>query len=45
MDFVVAIKAHRQEELRLIEPISKPPPPMMNLTGYARAYLAEGVEG
>jgi len=31
----VAIKAHRQEELYLIEPVPKSPPPVVNLAGYA----------
>jgi hypothetical protein len=46
MDLMMTLKAHRQEELNLIEPIPKPSPPMMNLARHlALAYLADWVVG
>ena len=42
---MMAVEAHRQEELGLIEPVPESPPPMMNLASHARAYLAKRVEG
>jgi len=41
MNFVVALKAHGQEELCLVQPISKPTPAVMHLACHlATAYLA-----
>jgi hypothetical protein len=46
VDFVMALKAHRQEELYLVEPIPKPSSPMMNLARHlALAYLADWIVG
>jgi len=42
MDFVMALKANRQEKLNLIQPIPKPPSPMVNLARHlALANLAD----
>jgi hypothetical protein len=42
MDLMMALEAHRQEKLNLIEPIPKPPSPMVNLARHlALAYLAD----
>jgi len=39
---MMAIKANRQEKLYLVEPIPKPPPPMVNLARHlALANLAD----
>jgi len=39
---MMALKANRQEKLYLVEPISKPPSPMVNLARHlALAYLAD----
>jgi hypothetical protein len=44
MDSMMALEAHRQEELNLIEPIPKPPPPMVNLACHlAPAHLADWI--
>jgi len=46
MDFVMALKANRQEKLNLIQPIAKSSPPMVNLACHlASAYLADWVVG
>jgi len=46
MDFLMALKANSQEELNLIEPISKPSSPMVNLACHlASAHLADWVVG
>jgi hypothetical protein len=46
MDFVMALKAHRQEKLNLVQPITKPSSPMVNLTRHlASAHLADWVVG
>jgi hypothetical protein len=46
VDFVMALEAHRQEKLHLIEPISKPSSPMVNLACYlALADLADWIVG
>jgi hypothetical protein len=46
MDSMVALKANSQEELNLIEPIPKPPSPMVNLARHlALAHLADWVIG
>jgi hypothetical protein len=40
----MALEAHRQEELNLIQPIPEPPPPMVNLACHlAPAYLADWI--
>jgi hypothetical protein len=42
MNLNVALKANRQEKLNLIQPIPKPPSPMVNLARHlALAYLAD----
>jgi hypothetical protein len=42
MDFVMALKANRQEKLNLIKPIPEPPSPMVNLARHlALANLAD----
>jgi hypothetical protein len=42
MDLMMAFKTHRQEELYLVEPIPKPPSPMVNLARHlALANLAD----
>ena len=44
MDSMMALEAHRQEKLYLIQPISKPPSPMMNLARHlAPAHLADWI--
>ena len=44
MDSMMALKTHRQEELNLIQPIPKPPPPMVNLACHlAPAHLADWI--
>ena len=44
MDSMMALEAHRQEKLNLIEPIAKPSPPMVNLARHlAPAYLADWI--
>ena len=44
MDFVMALEAHRQEELNLIQPIPKPSSPMVNLARHlAPAHLADWI--
>jgi hypothetical protein len=44
MNFMMALKAHRQEKLYLVEPIPKPSSPMMNLARhFALAYLADWI--
>jgi hypothetical protein len=44
MDLMMAFKAHRQEELHLVEPIPKPSSPMMNLACHlALADLADWI--
>jgi hypothetical protein len=46
MDFVMALKANSQEKLNLIQPITKPPSPMMDLARHlASAHLADWVIG
>jgi hypothetical protein len=46
MDLMMAFKAHRQEKLYLVEPISKPSSPMMNLARHlAMAHLADWIVG
>jgi len=46
MDFMMALKAHRQEKLHLVEPIPKPSSPMVNLARHlASAYLADWIVG
>jgi hypothetical protein len=42
VNLMMAIKAHRQEKLYLVEPIPKPSSPMVNLARHlALAYLAD----
>ena len=44
MDSMMALETHRQEELNLIQPIPKPPPPMVDLARHlAPAYLADWI--
>jgi len=44
MDLMVALKAHRQEKLYLIEPIPEPSSPMVNLACHlALADLADWI--
>jgi hypothetical protein len=44
MDFVMALKANRQEKLYLVEPIPKPSSPMVNLACHlATAHLADWI--
>jgi hypothetical protein len=46
MYFMMALEAHRQEELYLVEPITEPSSPMVNLARHlALAYLADWVVG
>jgi hypothetical protein len=46
MDLMMALKAHRQEELYLIEPIPEPSSPMVNLACHlALADLADWIIG
>jgi len=46
MDLMMALEAHRQEKLNLIQPISKPSSPMVNLARhFALANLAYRVVG
>ena len=41
---MMALEAHRQEKLNLIEPIPKPPPPMVDLARHlAPAHLADWI--
>jgi hypothetical protein len=44
MDLMMALEAHRQEELNLIEPIPEPSSPMVNLACHlASAHLADWI--
>ena len=44
MDSMMALEAHRQEKLNLIQPIAKPSPPMVNLARHlASADLADWI--
>jgi hypothetical protein len=44
MDLMMALKAHGQEKLYLIEPIPEPSSPMMNLARHlATAHLADWI--
>jgi hypothetical protein len=44
MDFMMALEAHRQEELYLVEPIPEPSSPMVNLARhFALADLADWI--
>jgi hypothetical protein len=44
MNLMMALKAYRQEELYLVEPIPEPSSPMVNLTRHlALAYLADWI--
>jgi len=44
MDLMMALEAHRQEELYLIEPIPEPSSPMVNLASHlATAHLADWI--
>jgi hypothetical protein len=44
MDSMVALEANSQEKLNLIEPIPKPPSPMVNLACHlAFAHLADWI--
>jgi hypothetical protein len=46
MDLMMALEAHRQEKLYLVEPIPEPSSPMMNLARHlASAHLAYRVIG
>jgi len=46
MDLMMALEAHRQEELNFIEPIPKPSSPMVNLACHLTlAYLADWIVG
>jgi hypothetical protein len=46
MNLMMALEANRQEELYLVEPISEPSSPMVNLTRHlASAHLADWVVG
>jgi hypothetical protein len=46
MDLMMALEAHRQEELYLVEPIPKPSSPMVNLACHlALADLADWIVG
>jgi hypothetical protein len=46
MDLMMALEAHRQEKLYLVEPISKPSSPMVNLACHlALADLADWIVG
>jgi len=46
MDLMMALEAHRQEKLYLVEPIPKPPSPMVNLARHlATAHLADWIVG
>jgi len=46
MDLMMALEAHRQEKLYLVEPIPKPSPPMVNLACHlATAHLADWIVG
>jgi hypothetical protein len=46
MDLMVALEAHRQEKLNLVEPIPEPSSPMVNLACHlATAHLADWVVG
>jgi hypothetical protein len=46
MDFVVTLPTYSQEELYLVEPISEPSSPMMNLACHlATAHLADWIVG
>jgi len=46
MDLMMALEAHRQEELYLVEPIPKPSSPMMNLARHlTSAHLADWIVG
>jgi hypothetical protein len=46
MDLMMALEAHRQEELHLVKPITKPSSPMVNLACHlATAHLADWVVG
>jgi hypothetical protein len=44
MDFVMALEAHRQEKLYLVEPIPESSSPMVNLARHlATAHLADWI--
>jgi hypothetical protein len=46
MDLMMALEAHRQEKLYLIEPIPEPSSPMVNLACHlASAHLADWIVG
>jgi hypothetical protein len=46
MDLMMALETNRQKELNLIQPIPKPPSPMVNLARHlASARLADWVVG
>jgi hypothetical protein len=46
VDFVMALEAHRQEKLYLVQPIPEPSSPMMNLACHlATADLADWIVG
>jgi hypothetical protein len=46
MDLMMALEAHRQEKLYLVEPIPEPSSPMVNLTRHlASAHLADWIVG
>jgi hypothetical protein len=46
MDFMMALEAHRQEKLHLVQPIPEPSSPMMNLACHlALADLADWIVG
>jgi hypothetical protein len=46
MDLMMALEAHRQEKLYLVQPIPKPSSPMVNLACHlASAHLADWIVG
>jgi hypothetical protein len=46
MDLMMALEAHRQEKLHLVEPIPESSSPMVNLARHlATAHLADWVVG
>jgi hypothetical protein len=46
MDLMMALEAHRQEKLHLVEPIPEPSSPMVNLARHlAFTHLADWVVG
>jgi len=46
MDLMMALEAHRQEELNLVQPIPEPSSPMVNLARHlATAHLADWIVG